>query len=240
MQLICIKRRKDLVLFRPSPRRYERSMFVRMLTLLVLSAAPAFAQLRWEKTTQSFDRSPGDPSVEATYAFKNTGTAPVTITKLRTSCGCTAAKLEKRTYAPGESGGIAAKFTLGDRRGLHVVGVTVTTDDKSAEPTVLNLRVQIADPMKVEPALVWWRVGAVAEPKVVQLTADPARPVRVKGVTSTNPRIAVKLDTTAAGQRYGLTIVPQDTASKEVAEIRVQTDFPPDAPRSYHIYARVK
>lgn len=215
-------------------------MFARSFLLLLLGATSTFAELRWETTTRSFERSPGDPSVEGTYPFKNVGSTPVTITKLRSSCGCTAAKLEKRTYAPGESGEITAKFTIGDRRGLHVVGVTVTTDDKSATPTVLNLRVQIADPLKVEPALVWWRVGAAAEPKVVQLTADPARAVRVKSVTSTNPRITAKLETTTPGQRYGITIRPQDTTSKEVAEIRVQTDFPPDAPRSFLIYARVK
>ncbi len=242
MQIICTKGQvsgsaRDC---NSSARRYERSMFVRSLLLLLLTAAPTFAQLRWDTTVQSFERSPGDPAVEGHYAFKNTGPTPITIAKLRTSCGCTAAKLEKRTYAPGESGEIAAKFTLGDRRGLHVVSVTVTTDDKSVAPTVLSLRVQISDPMKVEPALVWWRVGAAAEPKTVQLTADPARPVRVKSVTSTNPRIRVKLDTAAPGQRYGLSIQPEDTTSKEVAEIRVQTDFPPDAPRSYLIYARVK
>lgn len=215
-------------------------MSLRLLPILLLTTAPAFAQLRWEKTTQSFERSPGDPAVEATYAFKNIGSKPVTIRKLRSTCGCTAAKLDKETYAPGESGEVTARFTLGDRRGLHVVGVTVTTDDKSVEPIQLVLRVNIADPLKVQPALVWWRVGATAEPKVVQLTAEAARPVRVKSVTSTNPRISAKLHTDAAGQRYSLTVQPQDTASKEVAEIRVQTDFPPDAPRSYLIYARVK
>jgi hypothetical protein len=215
-------------------------MPIRPFLILLATALPSFAQLRWEKTTQSFDRSPGDPAVEAHYAFKNTGSAPVTITKLRSTCGCTAAKLEKRTYAPDEGGQIAAKFTLGDRRGLHVVGVTVTTDDKSAVPTTLTLRVQIAEPLKVEPALVWWRVGAAAEPKLVKLTAEAGRAVRVKSVTSTNPRMIVKLNAAAPGERYTLTVQPQDTASKEVAEIRVQTDFPPDAPRSYLIYARVK
>jgi len=216
-------------------------MFARLLLpFLLVAAAPACAGLRWEKTTQSFDRSPGDPAVEASYAFKNVGSKPVTITKLRTSCGCTAAQLDQRTYAPGESGAITARFSLGDRRGLQGVSVTVTTDDRTTEPTVLSLRVNIADPLLVEPTLVWWRVGAAADAKVVQLTASPTRPVRIKSVTSTNPRLAVKLDTAAPGARYTLTVQPQDTASKEVAEIRVQTDFPPDAPRSYLIYARVK
>jgi hypothetical protein len=219
---------------------YELAMPFRSFPILLLTALPAVAQLRWEKPVQSFERAPGDPAVETTYAFKNTGTAPVTIKRVRSSCGCTAADLDKRTYAPGESGEITAKFTLGDRRGLHVVGVTVTTDDKSAPPTELRLQVHIIDPLKVEPALVWWRVGAAPEPKVVQLTAAESRAVKVKSVTSTNPRITAKLETAAAGQRYRLTIAPQDTASKEVAEIRVQTDFPPDAPRAYLIYARVK
>jgi hypothetical protein len=215
-------------------------MPLRSLSLLLLTALPGVAELRWEKPVQSFERSPGDDAVEASYAFKNVGAASVTITKVRSSCGCTAAKLEKRTYAPGESGEIVAKFTLGDRRGLHVVGVTVKTDDKAAPPTELRLQVHIVDPLKVEPTLVWWRVGATAEPKTVLLTAEESRPVRVKSVTSTNPRITAKLETATAGQRYRLTIAPQDTVSKEVAEIRVQTDFPPDAPRAYLIYARVK
>ena len=215
------------------------AVFTRLLILLLLSTAAGSAQLRWEKPVQSFDRTPGDPAFEACYAFKNAGAAPVTIAKLRSSCGCTVAKLDKRTYAPGESGEVAVTFTLGDRRGLHVVGVTVTTDDKAAPPAQLNLRVQIVDPVKIEPELVWWRVGAAPEAKFVQFTIDPARPVRVKSVTSTNPRLAVRLETAKAGQQYSLRIQPADTASKEVAEIRVQTDFPPDQPRSYLIYARI-
>ena len=236
MQDICIKRRDCI----PRSRRYEHPMLSRTLFFLLLSAASGLAQLQWEKTVQSFERSPGDPAVEAHYAFKNTGSAPVTIKSLRTSCGCTVAQLEKRTYAPGEGGEVVAKFTIGDRRGLRVVDVSVGTEDKAAPRTLLTLRVNILDPVKVEPALVWWRVGAAVEAKTVQLSMDQARPVKVKAVTSTNPRIAVRLETVAPGQRYDLHIQPQSTAEKEVAEIRVETDFPPDAPRSYLIYARIK
>jgi hypothetical protein len=215
-------------------------MLRRCLALLLLTATAGLAQLRWDQPVQSFDRAPGSEPVEARYTFKNTGSAPVTIKSLKSSCGCTTARLEKRTYAPGESGEITARYTLGDRRGLHVVGVTVKTEDKTLPPTVLHLRVNIVDPVKVEPALVWWRVGAPAESKTVQLTMDPGRPVRVKSVTSTNPRIAARLETKAPGQHYALAITPADTTEREVAEIRVQTDFPPDQPRSYLIYARIK
>ena len=219
---------------------YESPMSFRPLLFLLLMTTPSFAQLRWEQTTRSFERAPGDPTVEAPFAFKNTGSTPVTIAKIKTSCGCTAAQLKKRDYAPGESGEVLAKFTIAGRRGLHVVSVTVTTDDDSQPPTTLSLRVNIADAVKLEPELVWWRVGAAPEAKSVRLEVEPGRQVRVKSITSSNPKIAAKLETLAAGSSYAILIRPADTASKESAEITVETDFPTDAPRRYVIYARIK
>jgi len=61
---------------------------------------------------------PSDAAVEAGFAFRNAGDAPVTITGVRTSCGCTAAALEQKTYAPGESGRIDVRFGFGARTGL--------------------------------------------------------------------------------------------------------------------------
>jgi hypothetical protein len=42
------------------------------------------------------------------------------------------------------------------------------------------------------------------------------------------------------GEAYALVVQPADTAQKESAELIVQTDFPPDAPRSYTVHARIK
>ncbi len=215
-------------------------MSFRPLLFLLLTTTASFAQLRWEQTTRSFERAPGDPAVEAAFAFKNTGSTSIAITKLKTSCGCTAAQLKKRDYAPGESGEVLAKFTIAGRRGLHVVSVTATTDDASQPPTVLSLRVNIADAVKLEPELVWWRVGAAAEAKSVRFAVEPGRQVRVRAITSSNPKIAAKLVTLAAGSSYAISIRPTDTTRKESAEITVETDFPADAPRRYVIYARIK
>ena len=215
-------------------------MSFRPLFFLLLMTTVSFAQLRWEQTTRSFERAPGDPAVEAAFAFKNTGSKPITITKIKTSCGCTAAQLQKRDYAPGERGEVLAKFTIAGRRGLHVVSVTVTTDDASQPPTTLSLRVNIADAVRLEPELVWWRVGAAPEAKSVRFEVEPGRQVRVKAITSSNSKIAAKVETLTAGSSYAISIRPTDTARKESAEITVETDFPADAPRRYVIYARIK
>lgn len=217
-----------------------RFRFPLFAAFLFSMSMPAGAQLAWEKTRQDFQRSPDDKAIEAHYAFRNAGSAPVTIKSLRSSCGCTTARLEKKTYAPGERGEVVLRFTFGDRKGLYRKVVTVTTDDKSAAPVTLDLVVNIHDPLTIAPALVWWRKGDAAEAKPVALNAEPGESVRITGVTSTNPRFTASLRTTEPGQKYAVAVTPANTAEKDTAEIKVQTDFPKDAPRAYTIHARIK
>jgi hypothetical protein len=212
-----------------------------MLLIPFLFLAPlAHADLKWEKTVQQFQRVPDDKAVEGRFAFRNTGAAPVTIKSMRSSCGCTTAKLDKKTYAPGEQGEVVLRFTFGDRRGNYLKGVTVTTDDKTSEPVVLKLVVDIHDPLTITPGLVFWRTGEATAAKTVQLTADPGQQVRIKSVTSSNPNFKATLQTAQPGQQYSLAITPTGTSQKDSAEITVQTDFPADAPHAYTIYARIK
>jgi hypothetical protein len=210
------------------------------LAALLLPLAHGEAGLTWDKPIQQYLRTPEDVSLEAHFTFKNTGTTPVTIKGLRSSCGCTTAHLDKKTYAPGEKGEVVARFFFGDRKGPQRKTIEVRTDDAPTEPTMLDLRVLINDPLTITPALVWWKRGEAAEAKAVQITADAEQHVRIKSVTSSNPRVVPKLETIKAGEQYAISVKPADTAQKESAEISVLTDFPPDAPRTYVIQARVK
>ncbi len=214
---------------------------LRSLLVLAISLAafPLRAELKWEKPWQEFHRLPSDGSVTTPYVFRNTGTSPVTIRKVKTSCGCTSAKLSKETFAPGEQGEIAVKFTFGDRTGPHRKVVTVQTDDK-AEPIELNIVVWIHEPLAITPSLVFWKMGEASSPKSVRLTSDATTPVKIKSVTSSNPRIAAKLETIKPGEQYAIAVSPVDTTQKDSAEITVETDFPNDQPRSYTVHARIK
>lgn len=207
---------------------------------LLLLAPLAHAELKWEKPVQQYQRVPDDKAIETRYAFRNVGTTPVTIKSLRSSCGCTTARLDKKTYAPGESGEVTAKFTFGDRKGAYLKGITVTTDEKGVDPIVLKLFVDILEPVTLTPGLVFWRTGEATAAKTVQITADPAKPVKVKSVVSSNPNFTASLQTVQAGSQYAIAITPTATAQKGNAEITVQTDFPADAPHAYTIYARIK
>lgn len=209
------------------------------LALLLLPIL-AQAELKWERPLQEFQRSPEDKFVEARFAFRNVGNAPVTIRNTRTSCGCTTARLDKKTYAPGETGEIIAKFTFGSRKGAQRKTVTVFTEGSKEPAAVLDMRVDVQPSFTVAPALALWRVGEAPSEKAIQLTATNGRKVRVKSVTSSNPRMKARLQTAAEGERYTLLLSPSSTEEKEAAVVRVETDFPPDAPRTYMIHARIK
>ena len=213
-----------------------------MLRLLVLAllacATPAFAELLWEKPWREFHRTPDDDHVETNFTFRNAGAVPITIKSVKTSCGCTTARLDKNTYAPGEKGEVVARFAFGERKGSHRKMITVIADDGSKQE--LNLVVFIHPVLTISPALVYWKVGQPAEAQTVQLTAEPGTNARVKSVTSSNPRVRATLETTKPGEAYAVSVKPADTTQREIAELTVQTDYPPDAPRAFTIHARIK
>jgi Protein of unknown function (DUF1573) len=213
-------------------------MFRLLLFALLGCASTAFAQLKWDKPWQEFHRPPEDDHLETTFSFRNSGSTPVTIKSVKTSCGCTTAKLDKNTYAPGEKGEVVARFSFGQRKGAHRKLITITTDDDARQE--LNLVVFIHPALAVSPALVFWKVGQPAVAQTVQLTAEPGTTVRVKSVTSSNPRLSATLKTNKPGEEYALSVRPADTAQRETAELIVQTDYPPDAPRAFTIHARIK
>lgn len=208
------------------------------LLLLALSATSR-AELQWIKPIQQFQVTPEQKSVEAHFAFKNTGPTAVTIKSLTPSCGCTTAHLEKKTYQPGEQGEVVAKYSFPFQKGALRKTISVTTDDQPKVPVILDIRVLVNEPFDIKPALVYWRTGEPAEARSVQLLAN-GFPVHVKSVTSSNPRLAAALQIIKPGAEYVVSVKPMDTAQKESGEISVLTDFPADAPHTYTIHARIK
>ncbi len=213
-------------------------MFRLLLPLMLATASVAVAELTWEKPLQEFHRAPEDNEVVAKFAFKNTGVKPVEITRVASSCGCTTTRLEKRKIAPGESGEIEARFTFGGRRGEQRKTISVTTDD--GRQVALELRCWIEETLTIAPALVFWRIGDEPAAKAVDVNVAGGQNVAITSIRSSNPRLKATLRTIEAGKHYTIEVQPTDTTQREIGQLAVQTDFPPDAPRSYTIHARVK
>lgn len=102
---------------------------VLLAALPLLFAAPSHAALTWQSNAHTYAAKAADTRVSHAFTFTNDSDEPVTIDSVKTSCGCTTAKLAKRTYSPGETGTIQATFDFGPRTGKQVKTITVKTDE---------------------------------------------------------------------------------------------------------------
>ena len=117
---------------------------MRRLTLAALAllfAAPAFAQGRLAFDSERHDFGAFDEGLTVTtyLAFTNTGDAPVTLTEVRPSCGCTTPAYPTGAIAPGDRGEIVVAFNSEGRPGPFEKHVTVVA--QGAEPRVTTLTI---------------------------------------------------------------------------------------------------
>jgi Protein of unknown function (DUF1573) len=211
-----------------------------LVLLLLLLANRTSGHLAFEQPEQSFKVRQEQESVVAKYRFTNTGQEAVKIENVRTSCGCTTAGLKKTEYAPGETGEIEAKFTFGGRSGRQEKAILVTTSEAEETPIVLRLVVDIEDQIKIQPELVFWRVGEQAEAKKIRITVGDNSAIRILSVISDNPAIKAQLSERKPDKTYEIEVTPTDVNQPAGATILIHTNYPPESPRIRYAYARIK
>jgi hypothetical protein len=82
--------------------------------------------------------------VEHDFVFKNTGTEPLLLTNVRSSCGCTVPEWSKEPIAPGESGSVKVTFNPLRRPGAFRKSITVQSNAKQS--TVVLYIVGMVEP----------------------------------------------------------------------------------------------
>lgn len=212
----------------------------RLLFLLCFAASHAFAGLTWTRTEVQITAKPDDTIATGVYPFKNETGQKITITNTKTSCGCTTAKLEKKTYAPGESGEILAHFDIGDRVGPQQKTITVTTDDEKEKPVELQLNVDIPDSIEASPNLLAWAIGATPTEQVFTVRAKDETKIHVKDIRCSNAFFTAKLDSAKEGEVYHITVTPVKTAAKVFGLLIVTTDYPVSHPRVVYAQLQVR
>lgn len=78
-------------------------------------------------------------NVSATFIITNNTQAPILLSNVATSCGCTASDWTKEPIEPGKSGEVTATFTPKNRRGPFEKTITITT---TGNPEQLVVRIK--------------------------------------------------------------------------------------------------
>jgi hypothetical protein len=111
-----------------------------------LCAAALFAQnapkLVLEDAIHDFGVVVKGDVVEWAYSLKNAGTADLTITDARPSCGCTVAQWDK-VIKPGETGKVTAKLETKDFKGPINKTITIVSNDPETPQARLFLKATV-------------------------------------------------------------------------------------------------
>ncbi len=80
------------------------------------------------------------------FEFTNTGNAPLIISNVKSTCGCTVPKKPKGPIMPGETGEIEVKY---DTKRVNPIRKTITVISNAERPTVaLKIKGLVVDPDK--------------------------------------------------------------------------------------------
>lgn len=196
-------------------------LFRRSWPVFLLSGfALPCAALDWKSELVTVATFPFQVTQDVVFEFKNNGTKPVAVLAVQTNCDCLTASADQNSYAPGATGLIKARFTIGDRAGLYERTITLVTDE-SPSPLHLLVRLEVPDIANVAPRSVVWQLNDVAAEKILELTSTPGLEIAFTDAQATNETFTACLETVEAGKHYRLHLKPRSTAQPASAAIRV-------------------
>lgn len=103
------------------------------------------AEITFEKTEHDFGRLLQGETVSYTFKFTNTGNAPLIISAVNRSCGCTASEYTQKPIAPGEGGQIKLTYESKGHSGFQNKTVTVVTNTNPSN-TTLRIKAEVVKP----------------------------------------------------------------------------------------------
>ena len=116
--------------------------------------SPQPQSLVWDATTKTYDAQKGETNVHLAFSVTNSSPVEVTVNAVRTSCGCTIAKVPTLPWrlAPGGTGQMEISVDLRGKRGLLSKIVSVDSTAGLSLPTV-NVNIPEPDPRELNRML---------------------------------------------------------------------------------------
>ncbi|UKM64239.2 DUF1573 domain-containing protein [Flavobacteriaceae bacterium GSB9] len=97
------------------------------------AVASKFPVIEFDKTEHDFGEIEAKTPVQTEFSYTNTGDAPLVITDIKSSCGCTVPQdWSREPLAPGDSGKFTVKFNgSGSNKVTKTITVTANTEKGS-------------------------------------------------------------------------------------------------------------
>jgi len=105
----------------------------------VVAQPESGAKIEFEKEVHDYGNIKYGANGTCTFEFKNTGNAPLIISKATGSCGCTVPSWPKEPIAPGAKGEITVKYYT-KRPGPITKSVTITSNAANEPSKVIRIK----------------------------------------------------------------------------------------------------
>lgn len=202
--------------------------FVPVLILLSCMCLSLFAQephrIEFNETTHDFGTLEQGAPAKVTFTFTNTSDAPVTLSNVKASCGCTTPKWTREEVAPGKTGEINVSYNS-NRVGPFNKSVRVNYNDRT-DPVMVYIKGKVnakpgataATPVKPTKPAINYGIprGAIAFEKNIEnvksITSEETRTVEFRYKNTSSSPVRILGDQTEI--EPGLTFQPKDAVLK--------------------------
>ncbi|MEN7546597.1 DUF1573 domain-containing protein [Rapidithrix thailandica] len=116
-----------------------KHLFATIISVCIASWCFAQGDFKFEATEHDFGQILEGELAKHTFKFENIGNAPIVISAVRASCGCTTPDWPKEPVMPGETANIQVVFNSKHRPGNFYKSITITSNAKSPS-MVLKIR----------------------------------------------------------------------------------------------------
>ncbi len=163
------------------------------------------------------------PTLVRKFTFTNSGTEPLTITEVRSSCGCLVPALAKRIYQPGEHGELTVEVnTLSQPAGPHRWTFSLAYRYGAAiGERSLELSANLRQEIEIIPAAIAFR-GSDPPSAVITVTDRRPKPLRVLAVSTSSSRLCAEFG--PAGVR--VSIATDCPEGQSTGTVTLTTDDP--------------
>jgi len=121
-------------------------LFVGMVSLGAFAQEKKVAKIEFKTDVIDYGTIEKGSNGVRTFEFTNTGNAPLIISSVKSTCGCTVPKKPKGPIMPGETGEIEVKY---DTNRVNPIRKTITVISNAETPTVaLKIKGLVIDPNK--------------------------------------------------------------------------------------------
>lgn len=184
-----------------------------VLVLLLLSLSDsvwAAPELIIDRNDYDFGEVTEGEKIDYVFRYQNGGDEVLTISNLRTSCGCTQVRLSAHRLSPGMVGELQVEMDTAEIHGQAHKQIMFDTNDPRQLTVAFDLRGRVKALLSVSPERVNWGpvAAGVQLTQQLELANNTAKAVTFKPPLVTSPMLNAVLTQTslAAGEKASLTI----------------------------------